>query len=48
MYNTTVNKYEITFGNHTEQVSEQGLLNFVKIAVIQNKDISNFNVKRIK
>lgn len=39
--------YKITFANHCEYVTNDGLLNFIKIAVINNKDISNFHVERI-
>lgn len=41
-------KYVISFGNYSQVVDEQGLLTFIKIAVIHNKDISNFNVKTIQ
>lgn len=41
-------KYKITFDNHSEIVNDKGLLNFIKIAVIHNKDISNFNISRLK
>lgn len=41
-------KYKITFENHTEYVDDEGLRNFINIAVIHNKDISNFKVERIQ
>lgn len=39
--------YKITFGDHREYVTNEGLLNFIKIAVIHNKDISDFHVERV-
>lgn len=39
--------YTIKFANETlEHYSEEQLLNFVKTAVIRNKDISSFSVIR--
>lgn len=42
-----MNKYAVTFENHTMVLEEDGLLEFVKTAVIRNKDISSFNVQRL-
>lgn len=41
------NAYKITFGDTRHYVSNEGLLNFIKTAVIHNKDISNFHVERV-
>lgn len=42
-----MNKYVVTFEDHKVVLGEDELLQFVKIAVINNKDISSFNVQRI-
>ena len=42
-----MNKYAVTFENHTMVLEEDGLLEFVKTAVIRNKDISSFSVQRL-
>lgn len=39
--------YLVSFDNIVTSMSEEELLNFVKTAVINNKDIANFSVKRI-
>lgn len=39
--------YKITFGDYHQYVTNEGLLNFIKTAVIHNKDISNFHVERV-
>lgn len=39
--------YRVTFGDTTEVLNEEGLRNFVGVAVINNKDISKFSVERI-
>lgn len=39
--------YKITFEDHHEYVNDEGLLNFIKTAVIRNRDISNFKVERV-
>ena len=39
--------YKITFGDTTQVYNEDGLRNFVGVAVINNKDISKFSVERI-
>ena len=40
-------KYKVTFGNTTEVYTEEELQNFVKTAVVNNKDISCFSVERV-
>lgn len=40
-------KYLVTFENIVMTMTEEELLNFVKVAVISNKDISKFQVQRI-
>lgn len=40
-------KYVVSFGDETWIYSEEQLKNFVEIAVINNKDIANFSVRRI-
>lgn len=40
--------YTIKFSNVTLTVDEKGLRNFIEVAVINNKDIHNFTVTRIK
>lgn len=40
-------KYKISFNNHVEYLSEEGLQNFINIAVIKNKDISSFTVETL-
>ena len=42
-----MNKYVVTFENHSVILEEDGLLEFVKTAVIRNKDISSFSVQRL-
>ena len=37
-------KFVIIYGGHMEFVDEQGLKNFVEVAVIHNKDIASFRV----
>ena len=39
--------YRVTFGDTTEVYTEEGLQDFVKTAVINNKDISRFSVERV-
>lgn len=39
--------YRVTFGDTTEVYTEEELQNFVKTAVVHNKDISRFSVERI-
>lgn len=39
--------YKITFGDTVQVYNEEGFHNFVKVAVIHNKDISKFSVERI-
>lgn len=39
--------YKVTFGNTTEVYTEEELQNFVKTAVVHNKDINRFSVERI-
>ena len=39
--------YKVTFGDTTEVYTEQELQDFVKTAVVHNKDISRFSVERI-
>lgn len=39
--------YKITFDNTVQVYNEDGLRNFVGVAVINNKDISKFSVERI-
>ena len=39
--------YKVTFGDTTEVLTEEGLQNFVKTAVVHNKDISRFSVERV-
>ena len=42
-----MNKYAVTFENQFLILEEDELLEFVKTAVIRNKDISSFSVQRI-
>lgn len=39
--------YRVTFGDTTEVYTEEGLQDFVKTAVVHNKDISRFSVERV-
>lgn len=39
--------YKVTFGDTTEVYTEEELQNFVKTAVVHNKDISRFSVERV-
>lgn len=39
--------YRVTFGDTTEVLNEEELQNFVKTAVVHNKDINRFSVERI-
>lgn len=39
--------YRVTFGDTTEVYTEEELQNFVKTAVVHNKDISRFSVERV-
>ena len=39
--------YKVTFGDTTEVYTEEELQNFVKTAVVHNKDINRFSVERI-
>lgn len=39
--------YKITFGDTVQVYNEEGFHNFVKVAVIHNKDISKFSAERI-
>ena len=39
--------YKVTFGDTTQMYNEEGFHNFVKVAVIHNKDISKFSAERI-
>ena len=39
--------YKVTFGDTTEVYTEEELQNFVKTAVVHNKDISRFYVERV-
>ena len=39
--------YRVTFGDTTEVLTEEELQNFVKTAVVHNKDISRFSVERV-
>lgn len=41
-----MNKYIVTFEDHKMVLGEDELLQFVKIAVINNKGISSFSVHR--
>lgn len=41
-------KFKVTFGDTQVVYTEEQLLNFIKTAVIHNKDINNFTVNRIK
>lgn len=41
-------KYIVSFEDYCEVLNEEQLLKFVKIAVINNKDIGAFSVRRIK
>lgn len=41
------NQYIVTFEGTDITFSGEELINFVKIAVVNNKDISNFKVKRL-
>ena len=34
-------------GSHTEEYTDEEFENFIKIAVLHNKDVSNFNVQKI-
>lgn len=40
------NTYTVTFGNVVKTFTEEQFLDFIKTAVIRNKDISNFIVNR--
>lgn len=44
---TTMSKYLVTFEDHSVVLREDELLEFVKTAVIRNKDISSFSVQRV-
>lgn len=39
--------YKVTFGDTTQVYNEEGFHNFVKVAVIHNKDIHSFSAERI-
>ena len=39
--------YKVTFGDTVQVYNEEGFHNFVKVAVIHNKDISKFSAERI-
>lgn len=39
--------YTVSFGNTTQTLTGEQLINFVKVAVVNNKDISNFTINRI-
>lgn len=39
--------YQVKFGDTTEVYTEEELQNFVKTAVVHNKDISRFSVERV-
>lgn len=39
--------YKVTFGDTTQVYNEEGFHNFVKVAVINNKDIHSFSAERI-
>lgn len=39
--------YQVTFDDTIEVYTEEGLQNFVKTAVVHNKDISRFSVERV-
>lgn len=41
-----MNKYIVNFEGHTRTLEGDELLEFVKTAVIRNKDISSFSVQR--
>lgn len=42
-----MNKYIVNFEGHTMTLEGDELLEFVKTAVIRNKDISSFSVQRV-
>ena len=42
-----MNKYIVNFEGHTRTLEGDELLEFVKTAVIRNKDISSFSVQRM-
>lgn len=39
--------YTVSFGNMIQTLTGEQLINFVKTAVVNNKDVSNFTVNRI-
>lgn len=41
-------KYQVTFGDYSEILNAEQLKSFIEIAVIKNKDISEFSVIRVK
>lgn len=41
-------KYVVSFGEESFTYSEEQLRNFIEVAIIKNKDIANFSVRRIK
>lgn len=43
-----MDKYLVTDGGHNQLIlNGEELMNFVRVAVVHNKDISSFNVQRI-
>lgn len=41
-------KFLVTFGDTQEVYTEEQLVNFIKVAVLKNKDINNFSVNRLE
>lgn len=41
-----MNKYIVNFEGHTMTLGEDELIEFVKTAVVRNKDIASFSVQR--
>ncbi len=42
-----MNKYIVNFKGHTMTLGEDELIEFVKTAVVHNKNISSFSVQRV-
>lgn len=40
-------KYIVTYSDKTEELTDEELLNFIKVAVINNRDIKDFRVTEI-
>lgn len=40
-------KYIVTYSDEARELTDEELLNFIKVAVINNRDISDFRVTEI-